>query len=58
MNDDDFLQRIVITLDIPGGPGTHTIAAGALLDVLGHFQHDGIQPHRITLEITGPTTAP
>jgi hypothetical protein len=57
MNDhDDWLQRITITVDIPADPGTETIAAGALLDVLNHLQHDGIQPAWITLEITGPTT--
>jgi hypothetical protein len=58
MTDDDYLQRITITVDIPSGPGTETTAAGALLDVLGHLQHDGIQPHWIALEITGPTTTP
>ena len=59
MNDDDgFLQRIVITLDIPGGPGTETIATAAFLDVLRHLEHDGIQPLWTTLEITGPATTP
>ena len=52
------LQRVVITLDIPGGPGTDTIAAAALLDVLDHFRHDAIQAHWVTLEISGPTTTP
>jgi hypothetical protein len=56
MSDDDLLQRIKITVDIPAEPGTETIAAGALLDVLSHLQHDGIQPARTTLEITTPTT--
>ncbi|HEX3541215.1 MAG TPA: hypothetical protein VHT75_12335 [Acidimicrobiales bacterium] len=55
---DCWLQRIVITVDIEGGPGTHNIAVGALLDVIDHFEHDGIQPHWTTLEITGPTTTP
>lgn len=40
------------------GPGTDTIAAGALLDVLDHFRHDAIQAHWVTLEISGPTTTP
>jgi hypothetical protein len=57
-HDEEFFQRIVVTLDIPGGPGTEIIAAGVLLDLLNHFQHDGIQAHRITLEITDPTTTP
>lgn len=59
MNDDERLvQRIVITLDIDGGPGTETTAAGAFLDVLSHLEHDGIQPLWSMLEITGPTTPP
>jgi hypothetical protein len=57
-DDGYYLQRVVITLDIPGGPGTDTIAAGALLDVLDHFRHDAIQAHWVTLEISGPTTTP
>jgi hypothetical protein len=57
-DDGCYLQRVVITLDIPGGPGTDTIAAGALLDVLDHFRHDAIQAHWVTLEISGPTTTP
>jgi hypothetical protein len=51
-----YLQRVIITLDIPGGPGTDIVAAGALLDVLEHFRHDAIEAHWVTLEIGGPTT--
>ncbi len=59
MNDEShYLQRITITVDIAAGPGTETIAAAALLDVLNHLQHDAIQPHWITLEISGPATTP
>jgi hypothetical protein len=58
LDDGYYLQRVVITLDIPGGPGTDTIAAAALLDVLDHFRHDAIQAHWVTLEISGPTTTP
>ena len=54
-NDDDFLQRFIITIDIPG-PGIDTIAAQTLLNVLSHLEHDGIWPYRTTLEITEPTT--
>ena len=54
-DDGYYLQRVVITLDIPGGPGTDTIAAGALLDVLDHFRNDAIQAHWVTLEISEPT---
>jgi hypothetical protein len=58
---DDFCDlplRITITLDLPGYLGTDTIAAGALLNVLTHLEHDGIRPTRTTLEITEPTTPP
>lgn len=57
-DDDCYLQRVVITLDIPAGPGTDYTAAAALLDVLEHFRHEAIQAHWITLEISGPTTTP
>ncbi len=50
--DDDILQRITITLDIPGYHGTNIVAIHALLNVLSHLEHDGIRPHRTTLEIT------
>jgi hypothetical protein len=31
------------------------VAAAALLDVISHLAHDGIDPRWVTLEITGPT---
>jgi len=49
------LQRIVITIDLNDEPGTDTIGAGAFLDVLSHLEHDGIRPHRSTLEIRTAT---
>jgi hypothetical protein len=49
-------QRVVITIDFIDEPGSDTLAASAFLDVLGHLEHDGIRPHRSTLEITTPTT--
>ncbi|MGH9138011.1 MAG: hypothetical protein ACRD0G_13355 [Acidimicrobiales bacterium] len=59
MNDDDtYLQRIVVTVDLVGGPGTATIAATVFLNVLDHLEHEGLQPHWTTLEITGPTPTP
>ena len=59
MTDCDYhLQRIVITLDIPDEPGSHITAIGALLDVLDHFQREGLQAHWVTLEISGPATTP
>jgi len=50
-----YLQRVTITLDLPGGPGTDYTAAAALLAVLDHFRHETIQAHWVTLEISGPT---
>jgi hypothetical protein len=55
---DEYSQRVTITVDIPAGPGTEIIAVGALLDVLDHFQRDGIQAQWITLDIGGPPTTP
>jgi hypothetical protein len=49
-------QRVVITVDFVDEPGSDTLAVGAFLDVLSHLEHDGIRPHRSTLEITTPTT--
>jgi hypothetical protein len=58
LDDGCYLQRVVITLDIPGGPRTDYTAAAALLNVLDHFRHEAIQAHWVTLEIGGPTTTP
>ena len=57
-DDFDYLQRIVITLDIPGFRGTDIIATAALLNVLSHLEHNGIRPYRTTLDISEPTTPP
>jgi hypothetical protein len=54
-SDGYYLQRITITLDLPGGPGTDYTAAAALMAVLDQFRHEAIQAHWVTLEITGPT---
>ena len=53
-----LLQRITITIDIDHEPGYQYVATGALLDVISHLAHDGIEPRWVTLEITGPTTTP
>jgi len=53
-----LLQRITITIDIDHEPGYEYVATGALLDVISHLAHDGIEPRWVTLEITGPTTTP
>ena len=53
-----LLQRITIIIDIDHGPGYQYVATGALLDVISRLAHDGIEPHWVTLEITGPTTTP
>ncbi len=56
--DDIVHQRVVvvITVDLTDEPGTDTIAAAAFLDVLTHLEHDGIRPHRSTLNIRSTTT--
>jgi hypothetical protein len=51
-------QRITITVDIDHEHGYEYVATGALLDVLGHLAHDGIEPRWVTLEITGTATTP
>jgi len=53
-----LLQRITITIDIDHEPGYQYVATGALLDVISHLAHDGIEPRWVTLEITGPATTP
>ncbi len=53
-----LLQRITITIDIDHEPGYQYVATAALLDVISHLAHDGIEPRWVTLEITGPTTTP
>ncbi len=47
-------QRIVVTLDVVDEPGNDTVGVGALLDIIGRLEHDGIIPLLIRLEI-GPT---
>lgn len=50
-------QRITVTLDVIDEAGNDSIAVGALQDVVGHLEHDGIIPLLIRLEITPvPTT--
>ena len=50
-------QRITVTVDIVDEPGNDIIGVTALLDVIGHLQHDGIIPQLIRLEIAPtPTT--
>jgi hypothetical protein len=52
------LQRITITIGIDHERGYEYVATGALLDVLDHLAHDGIEPRWVTLEITGTATTP
>lgn len=54
-DDGNYLQRITITLDLPGGPGNDYTAAAALITVLDQLRHEAIQAHWVTLEISGPT---
>ena len=39
-----LLQRITITIDIDHEPGYQYVATAALLDVISHLAHDGIEP--------------
>ncbi len=59
MIDDDLpLQHLTITLELPGGPGTNTIAMHAVLTVLDRLECDGLRPYRTTISITEqPTTS-
>lgn len=58
MNDEELLQRITISVDVDYEPGYEHVAAGALLNLLSHLAHDGVEPRCVTLEITGPRTTP
>lgn len=54
---DTCVQRITITLELPGGWGTNTIPLAAVIDVLDHLERDGLRPFRTTVDITEqPTT--
>jgi hypothetical protein len=53
-----LIQRITITIEIDHEPGCEYVATGALLDVISHLAHDGIEPRWITLEMTGTATTP
>ncbi len=50
--DDDCLHRITITFVVPTGPGVEVVAAELLLDVVQRFEHQGIGPSSLRLEIT------
>ena len=56
--EEPLLQRITISIDLDYEPGYGHVAAGALLDVLSHLAHDGLEPRWVAVEITGPTTTP
>lgn len=43
-------------MDIDYEPGYEHLAAGMYLDVLSRLAHDGAQPRRASLEVTGPAT--
>ena len=58
-HDDEFayVLHVTITLDLPGGWSTTTIAVAALIEVLDRLEHDGLRPYRTTMDITEtPTT--
>jgi hypothetical protein len=54
--DNLFDLDITINLELPGGWIIASIALAALTDVLTRLEHDGIRPHRTTIEITETTT--
>jgi hypothetical protein len=54
--DNLFDLDITINLELPGGWIIGSIALAALTDVLTRLEHDGIRPHRTTIEITETTT--
>ena len=54
--DNLFDLDITINLQLPGGWIIGSIALAALTDVLTRLEHDGIRPHRTTIEITETTT--
>jgi len=59
MTDDDEIPtlNLTITFELPGGPCTTTIAIGAVLNVLNHFELDGLLPYRTVIDIVeAPTT--
>jgi hypothetical protein len=56
MIDDELCQRVTITLEVADGLGVDIVAVAALLEVLRHFEHDGIRPFRTAIEIIDPTT--
>ena len=43
--------NLTITFELPGGPGTTTIALGAVLNVLNHFEREGLRPYRTTIDL-------
>ena len=53
MTDDDEIPtlNLTITFELPGGPCTTTIAIGAVLNVLNHFERDGLRPYRTTIDL-------
>ena len=50
--DDGLLHRVTITAEIPSGPGIEIVAAELLLDLVYRFEHQGITPEELHLDIT------
>ena len=50
--DDGCLHLITISFAVPTGPGVEIVAAELLLDVVQRFEHQGIGPSSLRLEIT------
>jgi hypothetical protein len=50
--DEGLLHRVTISFVVPTGPGVEIVAAELLLDVVQRFDHQGIGPSSLRLEIT------
>ena len=57
IDDDIAVQLVIITIELPGGPGTNTVVLHTVLTVLDRLEHDGIRPYRTNVEITEQPTA-
>jgi len=53
---EDF-QRIAITLDVIADQRNEALAATALLNLVDHFRHEGVETAWLTLEISCPLSS-
>jgi hypothetical protein len=50
-------QRLIITIDIPDGPGNERLAIEALTTVIRHFEYDAVYPTFMALELGNAPTS-